>query len=221
MIQGVLFDMDGILFDTEKMAARLEGDILQEMGYARPNSALYIEICGAGSRQIQNIFLREYGENFDYAAFMAHVRQAIAEELAEHGVPKMPGLDACLSALTAAGYKLAVASSSQYKTVSHYLENAGIAHYFSAVIAGDMVPKFKPEPDIFIAAAKALGLTPQSCLAVEDSVNGVTSAAAAGCVTVMIPDMLPATPALRQKAAAVLNSLADIVPFLQSQAAQG
>lgn len=214
MLQGVLFDMDGILFDTERIYAEIEIEMLTKMGHTVP-SDLYTKICGANAVQVRQVFLQAFGQDFDYTQF-AEDLHAEVERQNHTGMPKMPGVDDTLAYLKQNGYTMAIASSSGRPIVLRNLQRGNIQHYFSAIITGDMIQNSKPAPDIFMAAAKELGLAPQNCLAVEDSINGVNSALAAGCVTVMVPDMLPPTPDIEQRAAAILKSLSDIPAFLQN-----
>lgn len=214
MIQGVLFDMDGVLFDTETYYAQLEHQILREMGHNPPED-LSIRLSGAGPLLVKQILFDLFGAGFDYDYFIATLRESMAEKIRRNGVPKKPGLDELLAYLHTNGYPMAVASSTRIETIRSLLAQAGIEGYFGAVIGGDMVKRSKPEPEIFITAAEALGLSPTVCLAVEDSHNGIRSAAAAGCVTVMVPDLVPATDEMRGLAAAVLPSLAEIPAFIE------
>lgn len=215
MLQGVLFDMDGVLFDTERMAAQIEQEILQEMGHTLPPD-FYTRICGSNATQVRYEFLQVLGQNFAYDDFVQQLNNAMADKIARDGMPKMPGVDETLQYLQQQGYKMAVASSSNNDTIRRFIEAADIAHYFSAVVSGDMIQNSKPAPDIFLAAAAAIGLPSNQCLAVEDSINGVRSAIAAGCVTVMVPDMLPPTPDIEENAAAILPSLRQLPAFLQN-----
>ena len=134
--------------------------------------------------------------------------------LLARSVPKMPGLDALLAFLRAHGVAMAVASSTNRAQVEEYLETAGVRGFFGAVLGGDMIERSKPCPDIYLAAARALGVPPEECLVLEDSYNGVRAGAAAGCETVMIPDLAPATDEMRALAACVLPGLADVAGYL-------
>lgn len=218
MIQGILFDMDGILFDTERPAMQADMQVAREMGHDLPHEVA-LSLCGGTAGHTAGILQAHFGPGFDYEAYHRRVR-ALYNQLTDD-LQLMPGVATVLPALAAAGWPMAVASSSRLARVQNNLEKTGLRGYFSALVAGDMIQNSKPAPDIFLAAAAALGLAPQQCLAVEDSANGVKSAAAAGCVTVMIPDLQPPTTELRALCAAVLDSLDALPAFLQEYTARG
>jgi HAD superfamily hydrolase (TIGR01509 family) len=123
--------------------------------------------------------------------------------------------DELLDALRARNCKMAVASSTDSARVLHNLETAGVRGYFSAVIGGDQVTHSKPEPEIFLKAAAALDTPPGLCMVLEDSYNGVRAGAAAGCFTVMVPDMDPPTPEMERLAWAIVPGLTDVARLLE------
>lgn len=213
MIEGILFDMDGILFDTERLALEADDVAAAEMGVTL-SDGLKNSLMGLGEADVRRLVCAELGPGFDYDRFVALVLQTMAHWLETRGLPKKPGVDTLLPWAKAQGYRLAVASSTRQAMVHQLLAKAGIAGYFEAVVGGDMVPAAKPAPDIFLAAAAALGLPPAHCLAVEDSAHGIRSATTAGCVTVMVPDILQPTDEIRGLCAAVVHSLEDIPAFL-------
>ncbi|MGD9559930.1 MAG: HAD family hydrolase [Oscillospiraceae bacterium] len=213
MVSGVLFDMDGVLFDTERLAGEADVEAAAEMGYALPDDVRY-SLMGLGADAVRETICSAMGPGFDYARFITRMRAHMAREIEAHGLPKKPGVDEALAWLQVQGLPVAVASSSRYTTICGHLQRAGLQGAFSAIVSGDRVEHAKPAPDIFLGAAAALGLPPQRCLAVEDSYNGVRSAAAAGCITVMVPDLLPATEEMRALCAAVLPSLHALPGFV-------
>lgn len=213
--KAVIFDMDGVLFDTEAIGYATCRQILAGMGRADMPLELYIEFMAGGTDHYHTRMRQVYGEDLDLAFFDAEYARLVEAATRRDGVPKKPGLDALLAWLKDAGLPMAVASSTRQARVQQNLASTGIAGYFEAVIGGDMVARGKPHPDIFLKAAGELGLRPEYCLAVEDSYNGIESATAAGCTTVMVPDLAPPIPAVRAKVAAVLDSLADLPAFLQ------
>lgn len=215
MYQGVLFDMDGVLFDTERLASEADVEVGDAMGYPMPQS-LINQLIGANSALVKSILMGHFGAAFPYDEYVQRVRAAMDARIEADGLPIKPGAETALKWLQAQNIPAAVASSSRVETVKSHLARSGFAQYFTAVIGGDMVQNSKPAPDIFIAAAKALGLAPAQCIAVEDSHNGIRSAAAAGCHTVMIPDSLPDTEEMRALAKAVLPSLLDLPPYVEA-----
>lgn len=214
-LQGVLFDMDGTLFDTETIGMEVSRRVIGGMGYSMAD-AFYLTLLGGNAGQSDSRLQEEYGPGFDLAEFNRQWHQGMGQALDAGGVPKKQGVDALLRYLADNGYKMAVASATPAPRVVRNLEQAGIARYFGAVIGGDMVKNGKPDPEIFLAAAAALSLEAGQCLAVEDSFSGVRSAHAAGCITVMVPDLVQPNEEIRRLCYAVVPALPDIPAVLKA-----
>ena len=129
--------------------------------------------------------------------------------------PKKPGLDELLAWLDANHIPMAVASSSRVHVIEGNLNNWGLTHYFKALVSGQQVKHSKPDPEIFLTAAKALGTTPAETLVLEDSYNGVRAGAAGHFVTVMVPDMAPANDEMRRLYTAECCDLYEVLDGLQ------
>lgn len=190
MIQGVLFDMDGLMFDTERIGYE---------GWKYAGSQLNIDISdsliesfrGTGEKRKRQLFTETFEKTAEYdAAFSLRTAYA-AEWIEKNGLPVKQGLKKLLSYLRKEGIKTALATSSPREKAMAYLKMADVEIYFTASVCGAEVQNAKPAPDIFLAAAKALGLKPQECLVLEDSRNGLEAAKAAGCKAVVIPDLSP------------------------------
>ncbi len=215
MIQGVLFDMDGVLFDTESLYNRMDIEVARDMGYSIDFS-LTSQMLGANAAHCRNVLLTALGPDFEYDAFSKEVHKRAFATMEKEGLTIKPGAVSLLQYLTENNYKKAVASSSNCAVIQHHLELTNFTHYFDAIVGGDMVTHSKPHPSIFITAASAVGLAPNQCLAIEDSFNGVRSAAAAGCLTVMVPDMLPPNEEIKEIATIVLPSLEELPDYISS-----
>lgn len=214
MIQGVLFDMDGVLFDTESLCLRLTKEIGREEGLDIPDSLL-CEVMGTSNAVYFQRMKAHFGPNVPVEEHYTKMKTRFAEYIEVNGPPVMKGVEGLLAYLQQNNYPMAVASSTKIANVTRYLTDAGIKDYFTTCIGGDMVGNYKPHPEIFQTAAAALGLPASCCLAIEDSRNGLVSASAAGCVTVMVPDMTPVTPELRALCTAVLGSLEEVPAFIE------
>ncbi len=212
IIRAALFDMDGLMFDTERLADRVWEQTVPRYGYAFGPDDMAL-LRGVSYEAGRRALAQRFGPQFPFvqihAACTAEMRRLLARS-----VPKMPGLDALLAFLRAHGVAMAVASSTNRAQVEEYLDTAGVRGFFGAVLGGDMIERSKPCPDIYLAAARALGVPPEECLVLEDSYNGVRAGAAAGCETVMIPDLAPATDEMRALAACILPGLADVAGYL-------
>lgn len=192
MIRGVLFDMDGVLLDTERLGRQIYLRVCAEVGYPQVDEALYSRLIGRPYEDDRLIMMDVLGPDFPYDEVSArHIERLTALVLSGRDVTK-PGLGECLRALKAKGMRLALATSTQRPTVEQYLRHiAPMRDVFDAVVCGVEAGRGKPAPDIYLEAARRLELPPEDCVGVEDSLAGLQSLTAAGCVRVMIPDLLP------------------------------
>lgn len=204
--KGAIFDMDGLLFDTERLFRDSWVEMAKRFGQVpQPDfPAAVAGTSGAGMREV----IRQYYPSVDPFAFQEGCVSHTADVLKE-GIPEKAGMRKILDFFRAQGVKLAVASSSGREMILSNLQRANIAAYFDAVVSGEDVSRGKPEPDIFLLAAQRLGCTPESCYVFEDGINGVRAGIAAGCATVMIPDLFEPTED-------ILNSCAGIYPDLRA-----
>lgn len=187
MIQGVIFDMDGLMFDTERLWDTLWAPCCEKMGLPAPTEAFYAGGRGLAGANL-HAHLKEFYPTVDPKKMLDEVWDLGMARFAE-GVPCKPGLKELLHYLEEIGMPRIVASSSPRHMVEQNLQTTGTARYFHDTVCGGDVPRSKPDPAIFLEAARRLRLTPQTCLVLEDSYNGVRAGAAAGCVTVMVPDL--------------------------------
>lgn len=209
MINAVIFDMDGVLIDTEKYLVRYWVQAGREAGFdVRPEHGLLMRSLAG---KFAGPLLKEiFGEDFDYPAVRARRKELMARHIAEHGLEKKPFVDETLDELRSMGIKTAVATATDRERAQKYLTQIGIRDKFDKIICADMVENGKPRPDIYLYACRQIGEVPQNCMAVEDSPNGVRSAAAAGLVTVMVPDLTQPDDELKALICQKGDSLKDI-----------
>lgn len=215
-IKAVIFDMDGLMFDTE----RLSIEVWKEAGLAfdleisdAPMNAMRGR-CAADCKKIFFEFFPEFPEN-RFQDIRALCNEITLRHFSREGVPIKKGLLELLNFLKEAGYPMALATSTSEVSAAPTLKSAGVFDFFSARIFGDMIKNGKPAPDIFIEAAKVLGVPTSQCMVLEDSYNGLKAGRAAGCFTVMVPDLSPYCDAIKPAVDAVADSLLNIPPLLK------
>ena len=214
MVKGVLFDMDGLMFDTERMSLEAWRFAGRQLGFA-PRDEFLLALRGSMGDEARAKLQREFGPGFDYDR-TRQVRLTYADSwIEQHGMPVKPGLLPLLEELKARGIPAALATSTTRPTAWGYLTRAGVKDYFAASVCGGEVERPKPNPDVFLKAAGLLGLDPGTCMVLEDSPNGIAAAHAAGCIPVMVPDLTQPDPALRALCARVVPSLDQVIPLLE------
>ncbi|MBE7636022.1 HAD-IA family hydrolase [Sneathiella sp. P13V-1] len=192
MKKAVIFDMDGLLLDTEVVALRTFQQVCDELGI-QFDRAIYNKCLGRNLQSTEKLLTREL-EGFETSTFMPLWTGLYHEEAVLRPVPTKEGVEDFLNALKNWDIPMAVATSSGQDKAASKLSNAGIDHFFHEVISGDMVENSKPDPEIYLKAAKAVGYHPTDCLALEDSDNGVKAAHSAGMLVFQIPDLVPPSP---------------------------
>lgn len=208
-VRAVVFDMDGLLVDSEAVFRDSMMHVAREHGRNLPLE-VFLRMVGLPGPSSRVIALAHFGEDFPIDEFNAAVWKHAHAHHDEIGVALKAGVTELLDHLDAAGLPRAVATSSTHAAVEHQLGRGGILARFQAVVAAGDYARGKPNPDPFLTAAARLGVDPAYCLALEDSHNGVRAAHAAGMMTVMVPDLLAATDEMRQRCIAIAESLHDV-----------
>jgi HAD superfamily hydrolase (TIGR01509 family) len=209
---AVLFDMDGLLLDTERLIRDAMLAVMADLGFAM-QAADYALLIGRPEPASRAIMHDRFGPGLDYDAMRAEVRQRIRTQWGPLR-PVKAGAAALLAQLGAARVPCAVVTSSEHDLARSLLGPVGLLPHFAAIVGCDDVAQGKPHPDPYLAGAARLGLDPAACLALEDSHNGVISAHAAGTQVVMVPDLLPATPEIRARLVTVAPDLATVGRWL-------
>jgi HAD superfamily hydrolase (TIGR01509 family) len=214
-VRAVVFDMDGLLVDTEVIYRDALQGTARRIGRDLPD-AVCLSMIGHSWAGSQQILLDHFGQDFQIDAFKDAV-VAHFYELAQAEVALKTGVIEVLDHLDQARLPRAIATSSRRTDVEHHMGAHGLLERFDAILAQGDYPRAKPHPDPYLMAAEALGVAPEDCLALEDSHNGVRAAAAAGMMTVMVPDLLDPTEEMHALCIRIARDLHEVREMLQRQ----
>lgn len=216
MIKGVISDLDGVILDSEKLYVRFWREAARFYGYEMTvDHAL-------GIRSLSRPFAIEkltgwFGADFDYEAVRGKRVELMDAYIDRYGIEAKSSAAELLPFLKDRGLRVALATATPVDRAEKYLERVSLLKYFDEIVSARMVKRGKPEPDVYLYAAEKLGLAPEMCLALEDSPNGVRSASAAGCKTVMVPDLDEPSKELEPLLYAVANGLADVIKIVERE----
>ena len=208
-LRGVIFDMDGLLFDTERLYLEAWPHVGEVMGLPITIDAAKATIARS-RRQTEEIMRGLYGPDFSLKEAYQIMTSWLRAHMEAKGIPLKPGARTLLEFLRKEGLPVALGTSNHLHVANAYLEATAFAAYFDAIVAGDMVEQAKPAPDIFLRAAVELRLRPEQCLVLEDSNVGVEAAHRAGCLSLMVPDLLGPTEETLGRVWRVLGSLKEV-----------
>ncbi len=214
-VQAVIFDMDGVIFDSESLVLQCWDVIAQKYGIQDVRKVC--KMClGTNAKESMRIFKEVYGEQFPYADYKKEMSALYHHTVKCGGLQCKPGIKELLNYLKENHYKIGLASSTRREVVESQLSNAGLLKYFHVIVCGDMVSKSKPEPDIYLKASTLLDICPENAYAIEDSYNGIRSAYQAGMNPIMVPDLMEPTEEMKTKTVAILQSLHDVIIMLEA-----
>ena len=215
MIKAAIFDMDGTIYDTERIS--MEGWYYACKPYGI--EITFEQICAMHGHNAHDNgvrFCSWFGEDAPYWDIRNLRYEYMNHYFSEHPVPIKPGLFELLDELKKKNIKIAIATGTSRDVASGYWESTGVLPYLSASVCGDDVSKSKPNPEIFLKAADAVGVLPEECMIFEDSRDGILGARTAGSMVFLIPDQEPVTDDVRNAADYILPSLLDAVPIVRA-----
>ncbi|MBQ9948508.1 MAG: HAD family phosphatase [Oscillospiraceae bacterium] len=212
-ITAVVFDMDGVIFDSENKVMECWVETAEKYGI-KDIEKLCRMCLGTNSAETRRIALEFYGEDFPYDEYKKEMSDLYHSRYDNGRLPMKEGVRELLEFLKQNGIKIALASSTRRTVVHHQLEHAEILPYFDKVVCGDMVERSKPAPDIFLKACEELSVSPADAVAIEDSYNGIRSAHSAGMRPIMVPDLAPPTEEMQQLTETILPSLLDVIRYI-------
>lgn len=212
-LRALIFDMDGLLLDTERLALETWAEAGRSLGFDLDDATV------RGTIGLDHVLTRAYydrlfGVAFPYAQVEERHRELFRAHIRQHGVPVKPGAREILAEAHRLDLKVALGTSSRSLYAHAMLWLSNLAERFHVLSTRDGVKAGKPAPDIFLRAAELLGCSPRDCLVLEDSVNGIRAANAAGIPVVMVPDVIPATPEVMERCVHVCRDLHDAARLL-------
>lgn len=206
---NVIFDMDGLMFDTERVFVQAWDYAGERIGIGKAGY-MTLKTLGMNIAMSREIWRQEFGDLYDEQELRRYTKQFLTEYYAHNKVPVKKGLYTLLEYLKSCGARMAVATSSPRWEVENHLKDAGVYAYFEEIVCGAMIAHSKPDPEIYLKVCGLLGVTPREVYALEDSRNGLLSAHRAGCKAVMVPDLWQPDEEILQMIAGKYDSLEQV-----------
>lgn len=215
MIKGAVFDMDGLMFDSERITYNGWQKLMDENGYEY-SIDVFKQTVGRRKKEVEQFYYSKYGKDFPYRKLSEIQRNNYINFVMAKGAPVKKGLYEILEFLKDNDIKIALATSTSRQTSLINLESAKVEKYFDTLVCGEDVTNGKPDPEVFLTAAKKIGIEPEQCVAFEDSFNGIRSAFAAGMTTVMVPDFIQPTDEILTMVNYLCSDLSNAVEVLKN-----
>ena len=213
-VRGVLFDMDGVVIDTEKLYTRFWMEAAADLGHPMTLTQA-LQMRSLGSIESQAKLDSFFGSGvLEYDVLRNRRIELMEAFIAEHGIEEKKGIRELLACLKEKGIPCAITSSSSIPLIRRHLGDLGLLDGFTALCSGKDVPQGKPAPDIYLHGAATLGIAPEHCLAIEDSPAGIESAWRAGCMAVIVPDQDQPDGEVLSRSFARADSLLDVMELL-------
>lgn len=208
MIEAVIFDMDGLMLDTQRMATKAWKLATAEFGFTLSDE-LNLQLIGRSPQDSITILKKELGADFPVEDCRKRATEFYFEDISQNGIPIKPGLLELIHFLKDKSIDIAVATSTPRALTVRKLRIAKLVSHFKVIITGDDIQNGKPSPDIFLVTAKLLNTPPEKCIVLEDSFPGIRAAHAAKMIPIMVPDLVQPNDEVRSIAYAVVSSLYD------------
>lgn len=215
MIKAVLFDMDGLMFDTETLATECFIYSGKQNGIDITPEETH-KVLGFTKEKIYDFFEEYFKGKVDGRKIVADHYKHMDKILFTEGPKKMYYVEELLQYLASENYKIAVASSSDLDVIKNNLEKTNLAKYIDVIASGEEVKNSKPAPDIFLLAANRIGISPEECIVLEDSKSGILAAEAAGMKPIMVPDLYKPEGEFKKIPYKIIDNLSEVIPILEN-----
>lgn len=207
-IKAVIFDMDGVIFDTEMVYLDVWSNVFEKYGY-KMTKEIYSSVLGTGRENVKKVFLQQFGNELPIEVMYKEKDENLAKAI-DAGVPLKDGAFEILLYLKENNYKIALATSAATERALKQLREANIESFFDVIVCRDEVKETKPDPEIFLKAAEKLMFTPEECIVIEDSKAGIIAARKAGMIGIHIVDLKAADEQILSQCYKSFNNLNEI-----------
>lgn len=214
MKHAVVFDMDGLMFDTERLYCQAWDYAGEKSGLGK-TGYMVMKTLGTNRETGRSIWRREFGSRYNQEEIEGYTQEFFDQYYQSHPLPVKKGLRNLLHYLKANGYPTAVASSTPRDQILEHLKEAELTGFFDQIVGGDSVTRSKPDPEIYLYACEMLEMKPTDCYALEDSRNGLLAASSAGCQTIMVPDLWQPDEEIKSRVLAILPDLDAVLEYLK------
>ena len=216
MIRNIVFDMDGVLIDSEALILDARKEVADGEKIADIEQTL-LQCIGITAPKTEALFFRTYGNDFPYEKYKKMAGNIFQKKIRDTGLPVKTGVYELFAFLKENHYKIGLASSTREEIVRKEMESIGLIDYFHVIVCGDMVSHSKPHPEIYLKSCELLGVQPSACYAVEDSPNGIRSCHRAGMKPLMVPDLIKPDEEIKGLLYQEFETLLDVRDFLKRE----
>lgn len=211
--KAVIFDMDGVIFDTEKVYLDIWTEVFEKYGY-KMTKELYVTVMGTGRKNVIKTFLENFGDDLPIEKMYEEKDNQLFYRIENQGIPLKEGVKELFSMLKEKDYKIALATSAKKERVEKQIKDKWLKESFDAIVCGDDVEKGKPSPDIFLKAAKEIDVEPENCFVVEDSPAGIKAAFSGGMKGIHVEDLKVADEEILKYCQKNFKNLQEIKKYL-------
>lgn len=214
--KAVIFDMDGVIFDTEKVYLDIWIEVFEKYGY-KMTKELYVNVMGTGRKNVIKTFLENFGDDLPIEKMYEEKDNQLFYIIENQGIPLKEGVKELFSMLKEKDYKIALATSAKKERVEKQIKDKWLKESFDAIVCGDDVEKGKPSPDIFLKAAKKIDVEPENCFVVEDSPAGIKAAFSGGMKGIHVEDLKVADEEILKYCQKNFKNLQEIKKYLSCE----